>query len=310
MSAELRCAPVALFVYNRPEHTRKTVEALRAGALARHTPLYVFSDAPRDEGAAPAVRLVREYIETIEGFASLTIIRREKNLGLADSIIDGVGTLCERFGRVIVLEDDLLTSSHFLSFMNEALDVWADDDRVSSVCGYMYPVELDKAAPCFFLSMPQSWGWGTWADRWKSFQRDGEKLLAELESRGLRKAFDRNGPYSYVRMLKDQVRGRNQSWYVRWHASSFLSGRLSLYPRASMVRNIGIDGSGVHCADWRIDPFSVALAEEPIRVARGPVAEHVGNQSVLNRYFTKIRVARYINFFYRKLTYFRRRSTP
>lgn len=145
------CAPLALFVYNRPEHTRKTVEALQANLLAPHTPLFVFCDAACDELAREGVERVRDYVARISGFASVTIISRERNLGLANSIIDGVSMLCERFGRAIVLEDDLPTSPHFLTFMNDGLDTYASDERVQSVCGYMYPVGLDTDAPSFFL---------------------------------------------------------------------------------------------------------------------------------------------------------------
>lgn len=300
-------APLALFVYNRPEHTRQTIAALRANVLASETPLFVFSDAPRDAAARVGVQRVRESIAGLDGFASVTVIEREHNLGLAASIIDGVGTLCERYGRAIVLEDDLLTSPHFLNYMNDGLDLWAHDDRVLSICGYMYPVGLAPDAPTFFLGAPHSWGWATWGDRWALFEHDGAALLKEIEARGLRRAFDSNGPHSYIRMLKDQIAGRNNSWFIRWQASGFLHRKLSLYPARSLVRNIGIDGSGVHCADWRIDPFSVELATEPVQVALQPVVEHAANLARLNKYFVRIRVARYINFIHRKFALLRRK---
>lgn len=301
------CAPVALFVYNRPEHTRKTVEALQANLLAPHTPLYVFCDAARNEAAREEVERVRHYVEQISGFASVTIIRRERNLGLANSIIDGVSMLCKRLGRAIVLEDDLLTSPHFLTFMNDGLDTYALDARVQSVCGYMYPVGLAAEAPSFFLSMPHSWGWATWSDRWRIFERDGQALLEQIQSCGLRRVFDANGPHSNIKMLKDQIAGRNHSWFIRWHAAGFLRQMLTLYPARSLVRNIGIDGTGVHCADWKIDPYWGELAVEPIRVDRTPIVEHAANLSRLNKYFARIKVARYINFFLRKLAQFRRK---
>jgi len=300
-------APVALFVYNRPEHTRRTIDALRANFLAEATQLYVFSDAPRDENSIDAVRHVRDLIADISGFASVTIVNREHNLGLADSIIDGVGMLCERFGRAIVLEDDLQTSPHFLTFMNEGLDTYASDMRVQSICGYMYPVALSADASSFFLSVPNSWGWATWSDRWCIFDRDGQALLERIQSRGLLRRFNSNGPHSYIRMLKDQIAGRNHSWFIRWHAAGFLQQMLTLYPSHSLVRNIGIDGSGVHCADWKIDPYRVELAAEPIRVDWTSPVEHTANLARLNKYFVRIRAARYINLLLRKLAPFRRK---
>jgi len=301
------CAPLALFVYNRPEHTRKTVEALQANLLAPHTPLFVFCDAARNEVAREGVERVRDYVAQISGFASVTIISREQNLGLADSIINGVSMLCERFGRVIVLEDDLVTSPHFMTFMNDGLDTYALDERVQSVCGYMYPVELAADAPSFFLSMPHSWGWAAWSDRWRIFDRDGQALLEQIRSRGLRRAFNTNGPHSNIKMLKDQIAGRNHSWFIRWHAVGFLRQMLTLYPACSLVRNIGIDGSGVHCAEWKIDPYRVEVAVESIRVDRMPIIEHVANLAWLNKYFVRIRGTRYINFLLRKLAQFRRK---
>lgn len=299
--------PVALFVYNRPEHTRKTVEALQANLLAEDTLLYVFCDAPRNEAALEAVLRVRNYVANISGFASVTLIHREHNLGLANSIIDGVGMLCERFGRVIVLEDDLLTSPHFLTFMNDGLDTYNSDERVQSICGYMYPVGLAADTSSFFLGMPHSWGWATWLDRWRIFDSDGQALLVQIQKRGLRRSFNANGPHSYIKMLKDQIAGRNDSWFIRWYAAGFLRQMLTLYPTNSLVRNIGIDGSGVHCADWKIDPYWVELATEPIPVDRIPLVEHTTNQARLNKYFVRIKVTRYINFFHRKLALLRRK---
>ncbi len=304
-----KIAPVALFVYNRPDHTRRTIDALRANHLAETTPLYVFSDAPGDEDSIDAVRQVRELISNIAGFASVIVVCRELNLGLANSIIDGVGMLCERYGRVIVLEDDLLTSQHFLTFMNDGLNTYALDERVQSVCGYMYPVGLAADAPSFFLSMPHSWGWATWSDRWRIFDRDGQALLDQIQSCGLRRVFDANSPHSSIKMLKDQIAGRNHSWFIRWHAAGFLRQMLTLYPAHSLVRNIGIDGSGVHCAEWKIDPYLGEMAVESIRVDRAPIIEHAANLARLNKYFVRIRGARYINFFLRKLAQFRRKVT-
>lgn len=302
-----RYAPIALFVYNRPVHTRRTLEALAANPEAAGSDLYIFADAAKNAAAAPGVAEVRACIREVRGFARVTVIERESNAGLAESIIQGVSRLCAEHGRAIVLEDDLLTSPHFLRYMNDGLAVWAADPRVLSICGYMYPVELAADAPSFFLGAPHSWGWATWADRWAWFERDGASLLARIEAQGRRRAFDANGPHSYIKMLKDQIAGRNNSWFIRWQASGFLRQKLSLYPAQSLVRNIGIDGSGVHCADWRIDPFSVELADAPVPVAPQPVLEHAANLARLNKYFVRIRIARYLNFIHRKLAFLRRR---
>ncbi len=299
-------APIALFVYNRPEHTRRTVEALAANEGAAASPLFIFSDAPRTPAASPLVEQVRAYVRTVTGFAQVTVVERSANMGLARSIIEGVSDLTGRFGRAIVLEDDLATAPGFLSFMNDALDAYAEDPRVLSVCGYMYPVMFDTPADTLFLRAPHSWGWATWKDRWSLFRSDGAALLQALEARQLLGAFDANGPHDYTRMLKDQIAGRNDSWFIRWYAASLLADRMSLYPVRSLVSNIGIDGSGVHCAEWRFDPYAVQLQGGRLKVEVAEPVESPAAKATLARYYRRVQWLRYVNFAYRKLAPLRR----
>ena len=271
----MNCAPVALFVYNRPWHTRKTVETLQKNELAENSALFIFSDAPKKPEAEETVRKVREYIRTISGFRSVSIVEREKNLGLANSIIDGVTATVNKYGRIIVLEDDLVTSPYFLTYMNEALEKFADDDRVVSVHGYVYPVE-QSLPEAFFLPGADCWGWATWQRGWACFNDDGQSLLDELKRRNLIRAFDFNGAYSFSKMLEAQIKGANDSWAVRWYASAFLAGKLTLYPGRSLVHNIGNDNSGTHCgesanldAELSKTPISLhAIKVEPSQAGR------------------------------------------
>ena len=295
-------APIALFVYNRPEHTRRTVEALAANAGAADSSLFIFSDAPKNQASAAVVEEVRTYVGSVTGFARVTVIERETNLGLAESIIDGVTRLCEEYGRVIVLEDDLLTARGFLDFMNDALDAYSSHDPIISVCGYMYPVTLPTSSETVFLRVPHCWGWGTWKDRWSLFQRDGALLLRELKVHGRLADFDAHGPHDYTRMLEDQIRGLNDSWFIRWYATALLADKLSVYPSRSLVSNAGIDGSGVHCAEWKFDPYAVDLHQGYVSVDGRSPAESAEVNEVLARYYPKIRFLRYVNFGYRVLT--------
>jgi len=246
-------APVALFVYNRPGHARLTIEALLANALANETPLHVFSDAPRNEAASRAVAEVRSYIRNIAGFNSVTIIERETNFGLARSIIDGVTRLCEEYGRVIVMEDDLITSPHFLSYMNDALTRYEHEDRVMQIAGYMFPVNLELEEDALFLPFTSSWGWATWERAWRIFDATGAGYLRLLEDQSLRRRFDLNGKYGYFRMLGSQLRGETDSWAIRWYLSVFLMNGLTLYPKKTLVGNFGFDGSGVNCVASSIE---------------------------------------------------------
>jgi hypothetical protein len=240
--------PIALFVYNRPEHTRRTVEALQKNVLAQESDLIVFSDAPKSETQVGMVQEVRLYIRQIKGFKSVTIVERESNLGLARSIIDGVTATANKYGRIIVLEDDMVTSPYFLSYMNEALEKYAGEDRVVSIHGYVYPV--DQPLPeAFFLPGADCWGWATWSRGWTCFNRDGQFLLDELKRRKLIRAFDFNGAYPFSKMLERQIKGTNDSWAVRWYASAFLADKITLYPGRSLVHNIGNDNSGTHCGE-------------------------------------------------------------
>jgi hypothetical protein len=219
---------------------------LKANPLAAQSDLFVFSDGPKNADAAAGVAQVRELLKGLTGFRSVTVAERERNFGLAASIISGVTDIVSRHGAVIVLEDDLVTSPHFLRYMNDALELYRDREEVASIHGYIYPVE--GALPeTFFLRGADCWGWATWKRAWELFEPDGAKLLARLRDGKLTKAFDRDGSYEYTRMLEDQISGRNDSWAVRWYASAFLADRLTLYPGRSLVQNIGMDALGTHC---------------------------------------------------------------
>lgn len=244
----MTCAPVTLFVYNRPDHTRRTIEALKTNILANESNLIIFSDAPKADAQSENVLEVRKYIRKIEGFKSLTIIERETNFGLARSIIDGVTTIVNKFGRIIVLEDDMVTSPYFLTYMNEALEKYADDESVVSIHGYVYPVK-QSLPEAFFLPGADCWGWATWSRGWTCFNSDGQFLLDELKRRKLIRAFDFNGAHPFSKMLEGQIKDKNDSWAVRWYASAFLEDKLTLYPGRSLVHNIGNDNSGTHCGE-------------------------------------------------------------
>ncbi len=238
-------AAVALFVFNRPDHTRRTLEALKRNQLAPATDLLIFSDSFKLDSQAESVQQVRAYLRSVDGFRSVTLIERERNWGLARSIMDGVSSVVNARGSVIVLEDDMVTSPHFLSYMNEALERYRDDQRIVSIHGYIYPVE--SALPeAFFLRGADCWGWATWKRGWDLFNPDGQYLLDELKGRSLVREFDFNGAYPFSRMLKKQIQGKNDSWAVRWYASAFLADKLTLYPGRSLVHNIGNDDTGTH----------------------------------------------------------------
>ena len=248
-------APIVLFVYNRPDHTKQTVEALQKNELASDSELFIYSDAAKNASAVERVNEVREYIKTISGFKKVTIVEREKNWGLADSIIDGVTKIVNEHSKIIVLEDDLVTSTYFLKFMNEALEMYNDEPKVASIHGYIYPI--DGLPETFFIKGADCWGWATWKEKWAIFETDGQKLLDELKMKKLNNEFDFDGSYGYMHMLKSQIKGKNDSWAIRWYASAFLKNMYTLYPSKSYVHNIGNDDSGTHCSNSKTHDVEV-----------------------------------------------------
>lgn len=263
-------APIGLFVYKRPEHTARVLEGLRNNREARDSDLFVFSDGAKDALASDRVSAVRALVRQRMGFRSVTVVEQSMNLGLARSIVTGVADLTRRFGRVIVLEDDVVPAPYFLQYMNAALDKYEQAEQVVSIHGYSYPVA--RSLPeTFFLRGADCWGWATWERGWRVFEPDGAKLLARLSESGLSHAFDLDGGYPYTKMLEDQVAGRNDSWAIRWHAAAFLKGLLTLYPGSSQVQNIGTDGSGTHggCAAH----FLHASWGRPVKLEDIPIQE-------------------------------------
>lgn len=275
-------APVALFVYNRLWHTRQAIESLKANHLSAQSELFIFSDGPKNELDSVLVRELRCYLKSISGFKKIEIIEKNENFGLAKSIISGVGEMVERFGRVIVLEDDLLLSPYFLQYMNEALDLYASEENVVSVHGYIYPVK-NILPDTFFLRGADCWGWATWERGWKIFEEDGGRLFRELKNKKLNRRFDFNHGYPFLRMLENQIKGLNDSWAIRWYASAFLKEKLTLYPGRSLVKNIGFDNSGIHGTSMNL--FNGNISDTPIQIEKIPIKENEQAFSAIERYF-------------------------
>lgn len=280
----MTCSPIALFVYNRLWHTTQTVEALKKNKFAEESDLFIFSDGSRGDYDYAMVQEVRSYIKNISGFRSVNIIDREKNFGLANNIISGVTDIVNRYGEIIVLEDDMVTSPYFLSYMNTALQVYKESDKVISIHGYIYPVS-DQLPETFFIRGADCWGWATWKRGWDLFESDGQKLLSQLIEKRLTKEFDFGGSFDYTRMLKEQISAKNNSWAIRWYASAFLNEKFTLYPGISLLKNIGHDGQGTHCQKTNI--FDCDIAQKMIKVEQIPVSENPLARKAITKYFWK-----------------------
>ncbi len=283
-------APIALFAYRRADHLRLTIASLLANPEAAESDLFVFCDAPGRPEHSADVQDVRACVEAIQGFRTISRVYRGENFGLARSVIEGVDQLVDAHGRVIVVEDDLVVSPHFLRYMNAGLRQYESDARVASIHGYLFPLRA-SVPETFFLRGADCWGWATWSRAWSHFEANGPKLLAELRARGLSHDFDYDGQYPYTSMLEDQIAGRNSSWAIRWHASCYLRGLLTLYPGRSLVQNIGNDSSGTHCGTSdamggaaTLAPVTVGgIAVEPSAVGRAAVREFFASQLSLRQ---------------------------
>jgi putative methyltransferase (TIGR04325 family) len=275
-------APIALFVYSRLDHTRRTVESVLTNPEAADTDLIIFSDSAKTADKEKSVADVRAYLGEISGFRSVAIHERPNNFGLAKSITSGVTQVLNECDSVVVLEDDMVVSPYFLRYMNDGLKKYAEDEKVASIHGYVYPV-AEPLPETFFLRGADCWGWATWRRAWKLFNPDGRFLLGELERQNLIKAFDFNSAYGFSQMLQGQLVGKNDSWAVRWHASAFLANKLTLYPGRSLVHNIGNDSSGTHCGTT--SALDAQLSDRPIQLKDIDVKPSKTAEQAIERFF-------------------------
>lgn len=243
-------APVVVFVYNRPEHTKKTIEALAENHLAKETEVFIFSDSAKNEKAFENVDATRKFIESIpdkELFKSVEIIKATKNKGLANSVIDGVTKIIGKFGKVIVVEDDLVSSKDFLQYMNEALEYYRNNNSIWSISGFNIPIDIptEYHHDVYLSYRGCSWGWATWQDRWNQVDWNVSDYPEFKKNRKMRNNLNRGGK-DMAFMLDDQMKGRIDSWAIRWCYTQSKLEMFTVYPVVSKIKNIGLDGSGTH----------------------------------------------------------------
>ena len=278
-------APVALFAYRRPDHLRRALVSLAANPGADQTALNIYCDGAKSATEREAVEQVRQIARGVQDlgiFQSVRVIERDHNMGLAESVISGVTQTLEGHDRVIVMEDDLVVSSDFLEFMNQALELYAINEEVISIHGFMYSVP-PVLPQTVFLRGADCWGWATWRRGWELFESDSQKLLKELDKSPDRAQFDFDGAFPYRQMLKDQSEGTIDSWAVRWYASAFLANKLTLYPGQSLVENIGQEGSGTHsqsATSHAVMANGIDLPIQAIEVSESVLARQVISETL------------------------------
>lgn len=243
----MKYSPIVLFLYNRPDHTKLTLNALANNKEASDSELFIYCDGLKPDSSEKDqdnVKEVRHIANQENRFKKINVIYREENLGLANSIISGVTEIINQFGRIIVLEDDIVVSTSFLKYMNYALDYYQDNEKIASIHGYSFPI--NNLPDFYFLKGTDCWGWASWKRAWNYFEADGIVLYDKLINSDKGYDFNFYNSYNYLGMLSDQIQNKNDSWAIRWYASAYLNDMLTLYPGKTFVLNIGFDGSGTH----------------------------------------------------------------
>jgi len=250
-------APIVLFVYNRPWHAEQTLNALSKNDLSEQSMLYIYADGPKPNATdeqLEKIKQVRELIKSKQWCKEVHIVESDINKGLANSIIDGVTDVVNKHGKIIVLEDDIITSPYFLKYMNDGLNIYENEEKVISIHAHQFPISPIGLPDTFFIKGASCQGWATWDSRWSVFEKDTNKLLNHIIDNNMQYEFEINGTYPFIQMLKDQINGKVDSWAIRWHASAFINNKYTLYPNKSIIYNIGFDNSGTHCGS--VDKFN------------------------------------------------------
>ncbi|MFD1257417.1 sugar transferase [Mucilaginibacter terrae] len=255
-------APIALFVYNRPDHMRRTLSYLQKNELAAESCLFIFSDGAKTGPDEAKIAEIRQQAKLVTGFKLVKVIERKVNVGLANSIISGVTQLVNEYGKVIVFEDDLLSSPYTLEYFNEALGRYANQPEVMHIGAYMYDLKTPGLPQTFFYRAATSWGWATWARAWKNFEPDIDVLMPQFDKRKIHE-FSIEGTMNFWKQMQQFKSGKNNSWAIRWYASIFLKNGLTLNPAKSLIQNIGHDGSGRHSN--LENTYDVQIACEPVK---------------------------------------------
>ena len=268
----MNLAPIILFVYNRPWHTKKTLESLMKNELSNESTLYVYCDGPKDEVTDDELKqiiLTQKILLEKKWCRRVIINKSDKNLGLAASIISGVTDVINKHENIIVLEDDMVLSPYFLKFMNEALEYYKNNDKVWHISGWNYPISDEGLGDVFLWRvMNCSGGWATWNDKWKYFEKDSEKLISEFTFEDVYK-FNLEGNYDFWNQILGNYRGRMNTWAIFWYSNIFVNNGLCVNSTKTFVSNIGFDGSGVHCGDEDKYESEISFSSEYLFINSG-----------------------------------------
>jgi hypothetical protein len=250
-------APIVLFAYNRPIHTQKVLDSLALCEESIQSDIYIYCDGAKDnvdEMGLKNIHQVRQIVNSENRFKKVVVTEQSKNKGLANSIIDGVTEVVNKYGKIIVIEDDLIVSKGFLNYMNQALLMYENEPKVGCIHAWNYFfTNIEDFESTFFLKGADCWGWATWKSSWELFNPDARFLLNQIVSNKQEFEFNRKNTHKFTQMLQDQIEGKVNSWAIRWHASLFCNDKYCLHPTKSLVNNIGFDDLATHTINLEID---------------------------------------------------------
>ena len=290
----MNISPIIIFTYNRLNHLDTLITSLEKNNLYKKSKILVFSDGPKNDTDKKKIEKIRIYLKKKLIPSNSEIIERSSNYGLSKNIIGGINHTFKIYDQAIILEDDLEVSPIFLNYMNDALNIYSNLENVASISGYMYPIDPKKFSNnYFFLKLIESWGWGTWKRAWNNFEIDSLKLKKEIDKKKLINEFDFQSGISYYKMLNDHINGLNDSWAIRWYASTFLKNMITLFPRKSFVKNIGIDNSGENCNYTTVYDSLINLEYEPVK-KNNDCNELLLDRSVVQSFFGNVKYKRYL----------------
>ncbi len=297
-------APIALFVYNRYQHIKKVIEAIKKNPISQMSTIYIFSDYSDVESEIIKIKKIRKYLQNTIGFKKKIIIERDHNLGTSKNIVMGLSQIFKKYDKCIIIEDDILISKNFLSQMNYFLDKYSKVKRIASIEGYMYPIKFKKSIPdYFFLKGTGCWGWATWRRSWQNYEESVQKLLKKFNGKKeLVHDFDYYNSYPYYKMLKKQKWSKKKSWAIKWYASNFIKNNFTVYFKNTLVKNIGLDGSGENCKiDYQINQkkFRNQICKF---IKNEKIKENVSAKNDISKYLkNKFSLNNKLNFVFKKL---------
>lgn len=288
-------APIAIFAYRRPDHLSRLINSLVKNTEFIESKVFFFCDGARNNEDTEGVRQTRELIRSYN-FSNAVLVESEKNKGLANSIISGTSDLCSKYGEAIILEDDLVLSPHFLSYMNQALEFYRDDNRVMQVSGYMFPVHLRNDKDAIVLPFTTTWGWATWNRAWKHFDRSMSGYEVLKKDKELRHKFDFFGAFPYFKRIEWQQQGKTDSWGIAWYLNVFNKDGLVVHPGKTLVVHAGIDGTGTHIRikererddldiNWKVERFpSVEIDQDSFSKIQGYLRKEYSMPGRIRKY--------------------------